>query len=140
MFSHSQIIPAILACPVCTYDRVMPTWYLFVAIRAVIVLLLARGRMDPIRLLGAFILFEVAYLYAWRFFVWYSHPAVAEGTVERLSMIGLLVLSAGLPAAVFLRLVSRVRYFRGKFEPKMTFRRCLALVPMFLVLSLAQGL
>jgi hypothetical protein len=135
-----MIIPAFLACPVCTYDRVMPTWFLFVAIRAVAVLLLTQGRMDPIRLLGAFILFEGANLYAWRFFVWYSHPSIAEGTVGTLSMIGLLVLSAGLPAAVFLWLVSRIRYFRGKSDLKMSFRRCLAIVPMFFVLSLAQGL
>jgi hypothetical protein len=45
-------IPAILACPICTYDRVMPTWYLFVALRAAVVLLVARGRIDPIRVLG----------------------------------------------------------------------------------------
>jgi hypothetical protein len=140
MFTHPAIIPVFLACPVCTYDRVMPTWYFFVAIRAVIVLLLTRGRMDAIRLLGAFILFEGAYLYAWRFFVWYSHPAVAEGLVENLSMIGLLVLSAGLPAAVFLWLVSRIRYFRGKSDLMMSFRRCLAIVPMFFALSVVQGL
>ena len=133
-------IPAVLACPVCTYDRVMPTWFLFVAFRAVAILLLMRGRMDPIRLLGAFILFEGAYLYAWRFFVWFSHPAVSEGAVEILSMIGLLVLSAGLPAAVFLWMVSRIRYFRGKSDLMISFRRCLAIIPIFFVLSLAQGL
>jgi hypothetical protein len=139
MGNFSFIIHGILACPICTYDRVMPTWYVFVAVRAAIVLFLARGRMDPVRLLGVFMLFEIFYFYAWRFLVWYSHPAVSEGTVETLSLTGLLALTAGLPAAFLLWLVSRFRYFRGKSEAKLSLRRCFGIVPLFFVLAAVQG-
>jgi hypothetical protein len=140
MLSLFHALPAILACPVCTYDRVMPTWWLFVVLRATVVLLIARGRMDPIRLLGAFMLFEGFYFFAWRFLVWYSHPAVSEGTVMTTSMIGLIVFSVGLPAAIFLWSISRIKYFRAKAERQMTFRRWLLILPVFFVLTIIQGM
>jgi hypothetical protein len=118
----------------------MPTWLIFVAMRLAIVAFLARGRMDPVRMLGAFAAFEVAYLFAWRWLVWYSHPAVSGGMIESLALVILIGVSVGLPAVAFLWFISRLKYFQGKHTSRMTFRRCLVLIPCFFILSLVQGL
>ncbi len=118
----------------------MPTWYLFVALRLAVVVIVARGRLDPVRVLGVFVFFEALYLFLWKFLVWFSHPDTSEGLVENLAMVGLLILSAGIPAVILLWGVSRIGYFRGKAAPKMTVRRCLLITPFLFILAILQGL
>lgn len=131
---------AILACPVCTYDRAMPAWAVFTSLRLLAVLAVAYRRLDLVRTLGAFIAFEVAYYYAWRLAVWFSHPAVAEGLIEWLAMAFLLVLSMGIPAALFLFGLSRVAYFRGTQSIPLTRKRAALLLPAMFTLAAIQGL
>ncbi len=130
----------VLACPVCNYDRVMPTWVAFASLRLLVVLAAAYRRLDLVRTLGAFVAFEVAYYYAWRLAVWYSHPAVAEGFIEWLALASLLVLSIGVPAAFFLFGLSRVPYFRGSYSVPLTVKRAALLLPAMGMLAVIQGL
>jgi uncharacterized membrane protein YesL len=130
----------ILACPVCNYDRVMPTWAIFTSLRLLVVLAIAYRRLDLVRTLGAFAAFEAAYYYAWRLAVWYSHPAVAEGFIQWLALASLLVLSIGIPAALFLFGISRVSYFRGSQSVPLTRKRASLLLPAMFILAVIQGI
>ena len=129
----------ILACPICSYNRVMPTWLLFVALRLLFVLTISLRRLDLVRTLGAFGLFEIAYYYAWRAAVWYSHPAVAVGDVAQLATGSFIVLSLGIPAALFLFGLSRMPYFRGAETVTLSWKRTLLLIPCMYAVAYAQG-
>jgi hypothetical protein len=129
-----------LACPVCTYNRVMPTWMFFATLRLLLVLAVSYRRLDLIRTLGAFLLFEVGYYYAWMLAVWYSHPAVTEGLVEWFALTFFIALSIGIPSAIFLWGLSRVPYFRGKQTIVLTRKRTLLLLPVMFLLAVIQGL
>ncbi len=50
-----------LACAQCAYDRAMSAWFLFVVLRLLCIMAVAQGRLDPVRILGLFVLFEVGY-------------------------------------------------------------------------------
>ncbi len=128
-----------LACPACTFERVMPGWLVFASLRLLVVLCISWRRLDPVRTLGAFVAFEVAYYYAWRLAVWYVHPAVSEGFVEWFALASLLILSAGIPAALFLFALSKLSYFRGTQSIPLTPRRAAFLLPAMLILSVLQG-
>jgi hypothetical protein len=136
-----MIFPAallILACPYCTYAQFEPTWILFASLRLLAVLAISYRRLDLVRTLGAFVLFEVGYFYAWRQVVWYSHPAMSEGIVEWIALGGLVVLSIGLPAACLLYILSRASYFRLPQATRFTRARALLLMPAMLVIAVAH--
>ncbi len=128
----------ILACPVCTYNRVFPTWFVFAVLRLLVVLAVSYRRLDLVRTLGAFVVFELGYFYAWRLAVWYSHPAVADGFVAWAALACLIVLSAGVPAVVFLLGLARLPYFRASQPVPLTHRHALLLVPAMFLLALIQ--
>jgi len=130
---------SLLACPQCTYDRAFPTWYFFAAIRLVVVLLICKGRLDLVRILGLFALFEAAYFVAWRFLVWFSHPAVSDGAIGVIAMAGLLVISAGVPAVVVLWQASKVAYFRKPDTTRLSLKRALLLIPLHFVINLLHS-
>ena len=130
----------ILACPVCNYDQVMPTWVLFTSLRLLVVLAVSYRRLDLVRALGAFVAYEVAYYYVWRPAVWYMHPAVSEGVVGWLASASFLVLSIGIPAAIFLYSLSRLRYFCGTQTLRFTRKRAALLLPPMFILAIIQGL
>ena len=129
---------SLLACSQCAYDRVMSTWYVFAAIRVGVVLVVAKDRLDLVRILGLFALFEAAYFLAWRFLVWYSHPSVSGGTVEKIASAGLLVLSVGVPAVAVLWCAAQVPYFRKSEVNRLSLKRALLLIPSLFVVSLLQ--
>ena len=129
----------ILACPQGTYDRVADTWFLYAALRILIVLLVSAKRLDVVRTLGLFALYEAVYLFLWRFFVWFSHPAVSSGGVTAVFMILLLILSLGVPAVFLLRKASRIKYFRGNCTSELTLKRSLLIIPFSFLLAILQG-
>jgi hypothetical protein len=96
-----------LACPQCTYDRFMPTWVAFASMRLGVFCYVAYRRLEVVRVLGLFTAFEVAYFYLWRFGNWYAHPAVAGDVIKGASMIFVLLLVAGIPAALVMKHASR---------------------------------
>ena len=118
----------------------MPTWVLFTSLRLLVVLAVSYRRLDPVRTLGAFVMFEVAYYYAWRLAVWYMHPVVSEGITQWIALAFLLFLSIGIPAAIFLFALSRLRYFRGAQTVPFTRWRASLLLPVMFILAVIQGL
>lgn len=128
----------ILACPYCTYAQFEPTWIPFAALRLLAVLAVSYRRVDLVRTLGAFALFEVGFYYAWRLAVWYSHPAISDGTVEWIALAGLLALSIGLPAACLLYFLSKASYFRLPQAAHFTRVRALLLIPAMLAITIAH--
>lgn len=130
----------ILACPGCYYERMMPTWVFFASLRLLVVLGVSYGRLDLVRTLGVFVAFEVFFLYAWRLSIWYSFPMVNGDMVRTLAGYCSLILSAGIPAALLLFGLSRVRYFRGTQTIPFTRRRAALLLPLMFMLATLQGL
>lgn len=129
-----------LACPGCTYERVMPTWALFAAIRLLVVCGLAFSVLDVVRTLEAFLVYELMYVQAWRMAIGYAHPAVSGDLVEWLALGVLLVLSAGVPAAILLRQLGRFAWFVRTPGRGVSWRRALMMVPAFFVIAVVQGL
>jgi hypothetical protein len=128
----------ILACPQCTYDRFMPTWVAFASIRLLVVCLVAYRRLDVVRVLGLFTAFELAYLYLWRFGNWYGHPGVAGEAINGASMIFVLLLISGIPAALVMKHASRYAYFQIPSHPPFTWKRALLLVPFLFGLAIFE--
>jgi len=127
-----------IACPACTYERVMPTWVLFASLRLLAVCVIGLAVLDVVRMLEAFVAYEVAYFYAWRLAVWYSHPAVSEGTVAMCSAVLLFALEAGIPAAIVLRGLSRFRHFIRTPGARVSWKRAILVVPAMSLVALAQ--
>jgi hypothetical protein len=139
----AMILPAtfiILACHACHYyEHVLPTWVPFTVLRLFVVLTVAYGRLDLVRTLGAFLGFEVFYYHAWEYCVLLSHPMVAEGKFDVVTLVRTM-LSIGIPAALFLLLLSRSAYFRAGNSARLSFMRAALLLPVMFVLSAIQGL
>jgi len=129
-----------LACPGCTYERVMPTWPVFAALRLMAVCAIAFTVLDLVRTVEGFIVYEVLYFFAWRMAVWYSHPAVAEGFVEWLALGFLLVLSAGVPAVMVIKWIGRFKWFRLKPGEGVSWRRALLIIPVFFLIAVVEGI
>ena len=138
-----MILPAtftILACHACYYyDHVLPAWIPFTILRLFAVLTVAYWQLDLVRTLGAFLGFEVLYYYAWKYYVLLAHPVPAEGIFDALT-VARIMLSAGIPAALFLLLLSRSAYFRAGNSVHLSFKRTALLLPMMFVLAAIQGL
>jgi len=99
--------------------------------------MIAGGRLDIVRTLGLFALYEAAYFIVWRFLVALSYRTGPEETV---ALIALLVVSSGLPAIGTLWSAAQTPYFRRKPETPLKFGRCLILLPAFFTLNLLQNL
>lgn len=133
-------IPLILACPVCTYERVMPSWALFAVIRLIIIGAVSIKRFDLVRILGVFAIYEVVYYYLWRLAVWYSHPAVSEGIHEIIALGFLLFISFGIPVALILLQANKSEYLKGNTTMKFSKRRAFIVIGSFACLAIYQGL
>ena len=129
-----------LACPVCTYERVMPGWVLFAAFRFLVVIIVMFAVLDAVRVVEAFIVYEIIYFYAWRYAVWYSHPAVTDGPMEILYSSALFLLSAGVPAALLAYGLGRLKWFRKEPDRGVSWKRAILVVPAMFLLSLMQSI
>lgn len=129
-----------LACAQCANDRAMSGWFIFVVLRLLCIMAVAQGRLDPVRILGLFVLFEVGYLFAWRMLMFYSYGnSHLPDWTEKASMIGFLLLVCGVPAIALIWCASHLRYFRAQEEVRLSLRRCLWLIPSFFALSFLQS-
>ncbi len=126
---------AILACPGCTYSLIEPTWFYFAAARIAIICYVADRRMNLLRVLGLFCVYEAIYYYLVHIAIWYAHPAVSDGTVMTLATASLIILTIGLPAVVLFKLVSRLQFFRGAATMTTTWGRSLLIIPMLIGVS-----
>lgn len=125
-----------VGCPYCVYNRVMPTWTVFAALRVFAVCVVAGAVLKEWRILGVFIAYEVLYYHLWRFAVWESYSDLAA----ILAIPFLLVLSLGVPAALVLKFVGRFEWFRRTPERDVSWTRALLIIPAMLLLQVAEGL
>lgn len=129
-----------MACPECTYQRVMPTWPIFAAARILAICAIAFTVLDVVRAVEVFIVYEVSYFFAWRMAVWYLHLAVSGGLVQWLAVGALLILSAGIPAALVLKLISSLEWFRRKPDRCVSWKRALLVLPVFYAIAVVEGM
>ena len=132
-------ISSLLACPNCTYSAYFPLWKLFAGFRLLAVLAIGFRSFDPIRLLGLFALFEVAYFFLWKVGVWFSHPAVIDGLPSYIALIGVIILAIGVPAALLMRFASKLKYFRKPEADQFSWMQVIALVACLFVISFVEG-
>lgn len=123
-----MLLSLIIACPNCSYDRVLPGWVAFAALRLAIIAAVSLKRFDLVRIVGAFVLYEIVYYYLWSAAIWYSHPAVSEGLVQYLALGVLLLISSGLPAALLLWAARKSSYLRGNATEPFTKTRAILLI------------
>jgi hypothetical protein len=112
-----------------------PTWFYFAAARIAVICYVADRRMNLLRVLGLFCVYEAIYYYLVHIAIWYSHPAVSDGTVMTLATASLIILTIGLPAVVLFKLVSRLQFFRGAATMTTTWGRSLLIIPMLIGVS-----
>ena len=126
------LLTTFLACPQCTYNRFMPSWYFFVLLRVLVVAMICRGRLDIVRVLGVLALLEVPFFFAWKIGVVWMY-AERPGT-DREQMAGIFetLFSSGILHGVFLLVLSRVPYFKVQDSSKIRVLRILCVVPAFI--------
>ena len=133
-------IPSVLACPTCTFNRFVPSWYVFVLLRLAAVFFIARPRLDVVRTLGFFAVFEVAYFFLWRLGVitWYDEYDARP--IEVFGAWFTVIFQLGVVHALILITMSRQSYFQMSGVPKFRMRRAFLILPLFLVIHFTQSL
>jgi len=113
-----------LACPTCTFNRFVPSWYLFVLLRLAAVFVVCRGRLDPVRTLGIVALYEIPYFYLWRYSIVDMYAENIQGHVTH-PFAGLFTTAfeLGIFHLVTLIAVSRLRLFAPPALARFTIRR-----------------
>ena len=102
------------ACPGCTYERMLLTnWYQKVWIlKLAIPLVFAFNRLDVLRVFYVFFAYTYGFIIAFKYLVWFSHPAVSDGFIGLLAMIGLGIFALNIPDAALLFGLGCVAFFR----------------------------
>jgi len=129
----------ILACPQCTYDRFIPIWIPFALVRLLAVGLVAYRRLDVVRVLELFIVYEFGYLCLFGVGIWYGHPGIAGDLINAASEFFLVLLVSGIPAALVLKRASRCAYFQIPSRPPFTWMRALVLILMLFGLAIVES-
>lgn len=133
-------IPAILACPECTCNRFLPSWFLFVILRFAALWFVAHPRLDVVRTMGVLAVLEAPYFYLWRLGVMTWYFGSDSAPEEIFGAWYSIVFQLGIPQAIGLVLISRIRYFRSVGSPRLQVRRALLIIPLFIAVHFAQGL
>jgi hypothetical protein len=124
-----------MACPGCSYER-MAVWYpTVVCIRLAVVPFLVVNRLDFVRVLGVFVGYEVFWYYAYRYALWFAHPAVGDGFVQAAAEFVFFLLHTGVLGAGLLFLLGRLRYFRGTSDRGLPWWQALIYMPLAIVIQ-----
>lgn len=108
------IVPEAWACPVCNYERMLlSNWYPKVWIlKLSLPLLFSFTRLDPVRVLYAFLPYVYGYIVAFKYLIWFGHPAVSDGAINSLAGIGLALLMFNVLDAALLFGLGCIPFFR----------------------------
>lgn len=136
-----DILPLFSACVTCTFNRFAPSWFLFVLLRFAAVAVIARPRLDVVRTMGILAVFEAPYFYLWKLsiFTWYAEHYHITPLV-RFGAYYTGVFDLGIPQALGLMAISRIRYFRNADAPAFQLWRALLVIPLFIGIHFAQAL
>ena len=127
----------LLACSLCAYLLYMPVIALFALLRLAVVIIVARRLMDGVRVGMVFGALELAsyWLHGWS--IRNGHPHEGHTMLRTIINLILLLYATGLPAAVMLRMLSRMACFR-RGPVAIGWRRCFGVVPAWVLLFTAQ--
>jgi hypothetical protein len=123
-------------CPVCVYQRLMPTWKVFVALRVFAVCIIAGAVLNEMRVLGVFFVYEVVYYSLW----WLAIEYIYLDLVEFLVPAFFLILSLGIPAVLVLKFVGRFKWFRREPDRGVSWKRALLIIPAMVLVYIAEGI
>jgi len=121
-----------MACPMCSYERMLDWYPKLVITRLAIVPFLAVNRLDAVRVLGAFVLYEIFWYYAYRYGLWYAFPFSGNFFLRNLAELGLMLLEVGAFGAGLLYLIGKVRFFRRQPEAGVPWWQACFYVPLAL--------
>ena len=133
-------ISTFLACPTCTYNRYIPSWYFFVVFRFIGLCAVAYKRFDIVRLLYIFLAFEVAYFYVWRISLTDLY-ADEMGLGNRYAWSSYLsgFYESSLIYIFTLWVVSRLKFFRAPGVESIRVRWLFLLIPIFYFIAIVQS-
>jgi len=131
-----------LACPQCTFNRFMPSWYVFILFRLAAVFLVARPRLDVVRVLAVAAALEVGYFYLWRLGVVAGYRRIdVDTTLPPLEVFGewfSWIFQLGLIHAVVMAALARIGFYKVRDAPAFGVRRAFLLIPCFFGIHLLQ--
>lgn len=102
----------VMACPMCSYERMLDWYPKLVLTRLAIVPFLVVNRLDGVRVLGAFVLYEIFWYHAYRYGLWYAFPLTDNILLRSTAELGLMLLEAGAFGAWLLYWLGKVQFFQ----------------------------
>jgi len=130
-----HLVSMFLACPQCTFNQFMPSWYFFVILRLFVVALICRGRLDIVRVLGLLAAFEVPFFFTWKTGVIWMYAERPGTQQEQIAGIFEMLFSTGVLYALILIAVSRIQYFKVSEVPRVRVLRVLVVIPAFIAVT-----
>jgi hypothetical protein len=130
-----------LACPQCTFNRFMPSWYVFILLRLAAVFVIARPRLDVVRVLAVAATLEVGYFYLWRIGVVAGYRRDFEEALPPIEIFSewfSWIFQLGLIHVAVIAGLARFGFFKVRDAPSFLFRRCLLMIPCFLAIHFLQ--
>lgn len=125
----------LLGCPQCTFNRYLPSWYLFTLLRLAAVCVVVYPRLDAVRVLAVACLLELAYFFLWRHGVIGGYREVdfheAALPVEWVGRWFSWFFELGVIHLGVLAGLARVGVFRVKGGPEFPLRKAAWVVPWF---------
>ena len=131
----------ILACPQCTFNRFMPSWYVFILFRLAAVFFIARPKLDAVRVLAVFAILEVGYFYLWRHGVVAGYRRDFEEVVPPIEIFGEYfswIFQLGIIHALIFAGLAKIRLFKVVDSPPFQLRRCFLVIPFFVGIHFLQ--
>ena len=125
----------LLACRLCAYNAWMPVMALFTLFRLACIACVAWGRLDVVRVLLVFGGLELVWHHLFGEAILRSSPDDWNGS----AVASLLELfhATGVPVAITLKVASGMSFF-GSRLPGLTWRQCLTIVPVWVILFAGQ--
>ena len=130
-----------LACPQCTFNRFIPSWYVFIFFRLAAVFTIERLRLDIVRVLGVAAALEVGYFYLWRIGVVAGYRRDYEQAlppIEIFSELFTWIFQLGLIHVALLSGMARSGYFKARDAPVFKFQRSFLVIPCFMAIHFLQ--
>ena len=119
----------------------MPSWYVFILVRLAAVFVIARPRLDVVRVLAVAAAIEVGYFYVWRIGVVAGYRRDYEEAlppIEIFSELFTWIFQLGLIHMALLAGLARFRFFKVREAPIFKFRQSLLVIPCFIAIHFLQ--
>lgn len=119
----------------------MPSWYVFILLRLAAVFVVARPKLDVVRVLAVAAAFEVGYFYLWRIGVVAGYRRIYEETLLPIELVSETlnwIFQLGLIHVVILASLARFEFFKVRDAPVFKVRRSFLVIPCFIAIHFLQ--